>query len=202
VFGRLLEWDENAASEGVDMSRVSVYRWNLVNDAFDLTGQNFYCLSEEFLVADFNLQEAALIRPFDARLPVPVTRAGRVQGVITWLVIHVAEGIMVSNSPFLDPAVRSSYRKPVFQYCDPISVTEASMFELTVHFNLTKLWFETTPRASIVRSHLIPSWYFEMLHDGERNKRYKEAITWLVNDWVANNPKFEQKKRFLLFFFF
>ncbi len=171
------------------MSRVSVYRWNLVNDAYDLTGENFHCLSDDFLAADFNLQEAALIRPFDTRISIPIIKTGKVQGVITWLVIHVAENVIVSNSPFIDPMQRSTYRKPVFQYCDPMALDEGSSMNLTIHFNLTKLWFETVPRSSILRSHLIPSWYFPMLHDGERNKRYKEAITWLVNDWVEKNPR-------------
>jgi protein arginine N-methyltransferase 7 len=192
VFGTLIEWDENASSMGVDMSRVAAYRWNLVNDSIELGGQNFKCLSDEVLVADLNLQEAALIRPFDLRVSVPVTQTGRVQGIVTWLVIHIAEGIAVSNSPFLDPAVRSSYRMPVFQYFDPTAVEAGSSFELTVHFNLTKLWFETNPRASLIRSHMIPAWYFEMLHDGERNKRYKEAVEWVVKDWVAHNPAAKQ----------
>ncbi len=192
VYGKLIEWDENASTEGVDMSRVSVYRWNLVNDAVELKGLNYDALSDEIFVADLNLQEAALIKPFDNRIPVNITKTGRIQGIVTWLVIHIDEGITVSNNPWLDPAVRSSYRKPVFQYFDPIAVEQGSTFDLTVHFNLTKLWFESTPRASIIRSHMIPSWYFEMLHDTERNKRYKEGVQFVIQDWIAQNPNAKQ----------
>ena len=35
---------------------------------------------------------------------------------------------------------------------------------------------------------MIPSWYFEMLHDLERNKQYKNGVRWLVKDWFEQNP--------------
>lgn len=189
VFGALLEWDENLASEGVDMNRVNIYRWNMVNEGYDLPGQNFRVLSEEALLLDVNLQEAGLVKASDFRVPLKIKENGKAQGIITWLVIHISEGVIVSNNPFFDPMERSTYRKPVFQYFDSIPVEKDSTFDLTVHFNLTKVWFETNPRCTIVRHYMIPSWYFEMLHDQVRNARYKEAVEWVVKDWVNANPK-------------
>ena len=66
------------------MSSMSQYRWNLVSDAIDIHGQCFNQLSDATLVADINLQDAALVRPFDKRVAFPITRSGRCMGIITW----------------------------------------------------------------------------------------------------------------------
>ncbi len=106
----------------------------------------------------------------------PIIRSGVNQGLITWLVVHLCEGVAVSNSPFIDPALQSTYRKPVFQYFDPRPVTQDTVVEVLVHFNLSKLWFELSPRCALIRHNMIPPWYFEMLHDQQRNCKYKEAV--------------------------
>lgn len=188
VFGALIEWDESAASEGVDMRAASTYRWHVVNETVDIHSQNFNVLSEHVCVCDVNLQEAALIRPFDERKAFPITRSGRMMGVITWLVVYLTEDIFVSNSPFIDPVDQSTFRKPIFQHCDARDVVEGHSEELVVHFNLTKLWFEPVVRDTIVRHHLIQPWYFQMLHDQPRNRLYKQAVEAVIARWFAENP--------------
>jgi hypothetical protein len=192
VFGRLVAWDESEVSFGVNLDPIAKYRWSLIPDPIDLSYQNFSLLSGDILLADINLQEAGLVKPFDEKLTVDIIKSGRVQGVITWLVVDIAEGVTVSNSPFIDPEERSTFRKPLYQYLDPRAVEAGGFLDLTVHFNLSKVWCETTPRSSMIRSHMIPSWYFEMLHDEERNAKYKEAVQWLIRDWVKKNPHAKQ----------
>ncbi len=78
TYGCLIEWDENAASEGIDMKRAGVYRWNLVNDSCDIREQNFHVLSEEVWLNVCLCLRAimTLLRCADIALRRELTRSG------------------------------------------------------------------------------------------------------------------------------
>jgi hypothetical protein len=66
------------------------------------------------------LQEAALIRPFDTRLSLPIVEDGRVQGIITWLVLHITE--------VKSMCCMSSFSNELFTFSRPTLILELHCF--------------------------------------------------------------------------
>lgn len=166
VYAMAIQWAY--AASPFALAPVNKLRWSLYPQALDLGPEFWTPLTEPVRVGDIDFADFSETQ-WDVELP--VVADGTVDAVLFWFELDLGASTL-SNAP--GSALHCI--RPAVQYADPIEVSSGQTLPVSVGVEETRLRFRTTPPATRVRAHGLPSWYVPMLGDPHRNTAYQTAI--------------------------
>lgn len=166
VFAMAVEWAY--PGNAYQLEPLNRLRWSLYPQALDLSREFWNALTEPVRVGEIDFADFSEAK-WD--LALPVVRSGTVDAIVFWFELDLGAA-QLSNAP--GGALQCI--KPAVQYTDPAAVQAGGLLALRAHVEESRLYFETTPPATLQRTHGLPDWYVPMLGDRGRNDAYRDAL--------------------------
>ena len=166
LFAVAVQWDYPASS--FQLERINEFRWSPYPQALELPSHYWTTLSETTSIGEIDFENFAETR---RNVQLPIVAAGRVDAIVYWYELELGKAT-ISNAP--DSPLQCI--KPAVQYADSIPLEPGQSLSLRIQVDETRLYIETQPRPSHVRSRQLPSWYIPMLLDRQRNDAYRAAL--------------------------
>lgn len=166
VFAMGVQWAYPGT--GLDLQALSGLRWAPYPQPLDLSEACWTALTPASEVGEIDLEN------FDAQVwsrELSVTQQGRLDAIVFWFELDLA-GVRLDTRP---GSGLTSVR-PAVQYADSPVLEVGVTLPLRIHVDISRIYFETAPAASELRSGALPSWYLPMIVDEARNSAYRSAL--------------------------
>lgn len=167
LFAMAVQWVYPGT--GYRLEPVERLRWSPYPQALELSSEHWRPLTPAVRLGSIDFEDFAET-VWD--VPMPVVSTGSVEALIFWYELDLG-GACLDNAP----GSALSCIKPGVQYTDPIEVTQGGEpLSLRVHVNENRLYLQTQPPATRLRTGSLPSWYLRMLGDRRRNDAYQASL--------------------------
>ena len=166
VFAMGVQWAYPGT--GFDLQALSGLRWAPYPQPLDLSDACWTALTPASEVGEIDLENFAE-QVWSRELP--VMQQGRLDAIVFWFELDLVGGRLDTR-----PGSGLTSVKPAVQYADSPLLDAGGTLPIRIHVDASRIYVETVPAASELRSGALPSWYLPMVVDEARNSAYRSAL--------------------------